>query len=123
MPQRRILVIEDELLIRMCLVDELGRAGYAIEEAETGRAGLARLAEGGIDLVLLDYHLPDTDGLRVLAEIAARHAEVAVVFMSAHASSETTARARLLGARDFIAKPFDMDDVSSRLDRALAPAA
>ena len=65
MPKATILVVDDEPLIRWSLSERLKSEGYAVLEADTGRSALEKLAEG-VDLVLLDYRLPDTDGVAVL---------------------------------------------------------
>src|SRR5262245_32843822 len=75
----RILVVDDEKLIRMSLVEELTRQGFRVFEAETGGAGLQRAAQGDIDLILLDYRLPDMDGLSVLGELAQKFPETLVI--------------------------------------------
>jgi two-component system response regulator AtoC len=119
MANERILVVEDEKLIRMSLVDELARQGYRVEEAETGTAGLARVEEGEIDLVLLDYRLPDIDGIQVLREITAKHPETLVILMTAYSSIENAVQAIKLGAYDYLNKPFDMDEMMIRVRKAL----
>jgi DNA-binding NtrC family response regulator len=119
----RILVVEDENLIRMSLAEELARAGYRVAAAETGAAGLARLDAEEFDLVLLDYRLPDTNGLEVLREIAARRPETLVILMTAYSSIESAVQAIKLGAYDYLNKPFDMDEMALRVAKALETTA
>jgi DNA-binding NtrC family response regulator len=123
MANERILVVDDEKLIRMSLVDELARQGYRVEEAETGGAALAKLAEDEIDLVLLDYRLPDMDGIQVLRDIAARSPDTLVILMTAYSSIENAVQAIKLGAYDYLNKPFDMDEMSVRVKKALETTA
>ena len=68
MPKATILVVDDEALIRWSLTERLKTEEYEVLEADTGRAAMEKLAEG-VDLVLLDYRLPDTDGVAVLRKI------------------------------------------------------
>jgi DNA-binding NtrC family response regulator len=115
----RILVVDDEKLIRMSLVEELTRQGFRAVEADTGAAGLARASEGDIDLVLLDYRLPDMDGLAVLRELSAKHPDVLVILLTAYSSIENAVQAIKLGAYDYLNKPFDMDELTLRVRKAL----
>jgi len=115
----RILIVDDEKLIRMSLVEELTRQGFRTFEAETGGAGLARAAEGDIDLVLLDYRMPDMDGLTVLGELAQKHPDTLVILMTAYSSIDNAVQAIKRGAYDYLNKPFDMDEMVLRVRKAL----
>jgi two-component system, NtrC family, response regulator AtoC len=119
MANERILVVEDEKLIRMSLVDELTRQGYQVYEADTGGAGIAKIDEEPVDLLLLDYRLPDIDGLQVLREVSSKHPETLVILMTAYSSIENAVQAIKLGAYDYINKPFDMDEMIIRIKKAL----
>jgi DNA-binding NtrC family response regulator len=123
MANERILIVEDENLIRMSLSDELTRQGYRVAAAETGAAGLAELERGEADLVLLDYRLPDTDGIQVLREIIGRYPDTLVILMTAYSSIENAVQAIKLGAYDYLNKPFDMDEMAIRVAKALETTA
>src|SRR6186713_2379605 len=118
MPKATILVVDDEALIRWSLTERLHAEGYEVLEADTGRAALEQLPEG-VDLVLLDYRLPDTDGVSVLRKIKEFDQDILVVLLTAYASVETAVEAMKLGAYHFANKPFNLDDVSATVERAL----
>ena len=118
MPKATILVVDDEALIRWSLAERLKAEGYEVLEADTGRAALEKLAEG-VDLVLLDYRLPDTDGVSVLREIKEFDQDILVILLTAFASVETAVEAMKLGAYHFANKPFNLDDVAATVERAL----
>jgi two-component system, NtrC family, response regulator AtoC len=118
MTNATILVVDDEELIRWSLRERLKKDGYQVQEAGTGREALDRFAEG-VDLVLLDYRLPDTDGLSVLREMKRQDPEVLVVLLTSFVSVETAVEAMKLGAYHFANKPFNIDDVASIVERAL----
>jgi DNA-binding NtrC family response regulator len=118
MSQATILVVDDEALIRWSLAERLRSEGYEVLEAETGAAALEKLAEG-VDLVLLDYRLPDTDGVSVLRKIKEFDQDVLVIMLTAYASVETAVDAMKHGAYHFANKPFNLDEVSGTVDRAL----
>ena len=92
MTNATILVVDDEELIRWSLRERLKKDGYQVQEAGTGREALDRFAEG-VDLVLLDYRLPDTDGLSVLREMKRQDPEVLVVLLTSFVSVETAVEA------------------------------
>src|SRR6476620_7536222 len=118
MPKATILVVDDEALIRWSLSERLKSEGYDVLEADTGRAALEQLPEG-VDLVLLDYRLPDTDGVSVLRKIKEFDQDILVVLLTAYASVETAVEAMKLGAYHFADKPFNLDDVAATVARAL----
>jgi DNA-binding NtrC family response regulator len=118
MPNATVLVVDDEALIRWSLAERLKSEGYHVLEAETGRAALEKLPEG-VDLVLLDYKLPDTDGVSVLRKIKEFDQDILVILLTAYASVETAVEAMKLGAYHFANKPFNLDEVMSTVERAL----
>ena len=118
MPKATILVVDDEALIRWSLAERLKAEGYDVLEAETGRAALDKLPEG-VDLILLDYRLPDTDGVTVLRKAKEFDQDILVILLTAYASVETAVEAMKLGAYHFANKPFNLDEVSATVERAL----
>jgi DNA-binding NtrC family response regulator len=102
-----ILIIDDEAAIRESLETLLEFEGYSVESAESAGEGLARLGERSFDLVLLDFALPDRNGLEVLSEIRARDAQLAVIMITAYGTLDNAVRAMQKGATNFIQKPWD----------------
>lgn len=113
-----ILVVDDEQLIRWSLVERLRAEGHEVFEAGTGEEALERAREG-VDLVLLDYKLPDMDGVTVLRRIKELDPDALVILLTAYASVETAVEAMKEGAFHFANKPFDVDDVAFLVARAL----
>ena len=107
---RRVLVVDDELLIRWSLNEGLARAGFEVIEAEDARGALARFAPDAppIDVVVLDLRLPDSADLSVLQRIRELSPATPVIMMTAYGTPETTQDALRLGAREVISKPFDL---------------
>ena len=118
MARSRILVVDDEKLIRWTLRERLAEAGYAVVEAETGTEALL-LAEEGADLVLLDFKLPDLDGLEVLRRLRERHPDTLVILITALATVENAVEAMKRGAWHYLNKPIDLDELLLHVGKAL----
>ena len=118
----RLLVVEDEVALRDSLRRALGRSGHDVVEAESVAAALRLLAEERFDLVLTDIKLKDRSGLELVAEVRRGQPNLRVVVMTAFGSVNVAVDAMRLGADDFLEKPFRMEVVSRRLERALEPA-
>ena len=115
----KILVIEDEKLIRLTLRERLEREGYRVLEAETGESGCLLVDEEEPDLILLDFRLPDIDGVEVLRRIRESHTDSAVILMTAYSTIESAVEAIKLGAYDYLNKPVDHGHLLTRIEKAL----
>jgi two-component system, NtrC family, response regulator AtoC len=118
MAKPTILVVDDERLIRWSLTKRLKAEGYEVLEAETGREALDRLDEG-VDLVLLDYKLPDIDGVTVLRRMKEHDQDILVILLTAYATVETAVEAMKIGAYHFANKPFELEELIGTVERAL----
>ena len=118
MPAPTILVVDDEQLIRWSLKDRLSEQGYRIIEADTAASAISR-SEEGVDLVLLDYKLPDGDGLQVLKKLKERDPDILVILLTAFSSIETAVEAMKHGAYHYANKPFNLDEIALMVDKAL----
>ena len=105
--------------MRMMLREALEEDGYTVEAAGGGRAGVERVQQGGVDLVVSDVKMPDLDGLDMLREIKAVTPSPHVITITAFGSIDTAIRAVKLGAFDYITKPFDVDQLILSVQKAL----
>lgn len=112
-PSLRVLIVEDEALIRWAVAEALRAGGHHVSEAADAAAALRLVAETPqpADVVLLDLRLPDSSDLSLLAAIRARTPSSAVVMMTAHGTQEDAANARALGAFEVVEKPFDVREI------------
>ena len=115
----RILVVDDEHLIRWSLEQNLKKQGYEVVTAASGEDALRLLREDQPDLVLLDIQLPGINGLEVLEKIKEIDEEIIVVMVTAHGGLETAINAMRLGAYDYINKPFNLDEMAIVIKKAL----
>ena len=108
----RVLVVDDEPLIRWSISETLGAAGHQVTEAQDAASALRALADApDTDLVLLDFRLPDSNDLGLLAEIRRVVPAVPVIMMTAFGTPDVTAAALTLGALKVLNKPFNMHDL------------
>jgi DNA-binding NtrC family response regulator len=109
----RVLVVDDEPLICWSLAETLGDTGDIVTEAQSGRAAMRVLHEAAepIDVVLLDYRLPDVHNLSLLSTLHRLSPASRIILMSADATPDLARKALALGASRVITKPIDMRDV------------
>ena len=119
-----VLVVDDELLIRWSLREVLGDHGYSVTEAADGRSAIRTLTagDGPPDVVLLDYRLPDSCDLALLATIRKLVPHARVILMTAYGTPEVIKGAFELGAYRVVSKPFEVDDMAALVDQARSPA-
>ncbi|PYV94910.1 MAG: DNA-binding response regulator [Acidobacteria bacterium] len=115
-----VLIIDDEAGIRESLQTLLEFEGYQVESAASGEEGLSRVDERAFDLVLLDLALPDRNGIDVLAEIRAHHAQLPVIMITAYGTVEKAVTAMQAGATNFVQKPWDNEKLLADVRTAVA---
>jgi two-component system response regulator AtoC len=119
MNKGKILIVDDEKLLRWSLQEAFRTEGFQVEAAETGAEALARIDKEPYDLVLLDIMLPDINGIEVLQKIKQKDPQITVFMMTGHGDIETAVEAMKAGAFDFISKPFNLDEIRIRIERSL----
>ncbi|MCZ8181450.1 MAG: sigma-54 dependent transcriptional regulator [Beijerinckiaceae bacterium] len=116
----RILVVEDDRMVRRALVEWLGIAGHHVIEAEDGATALAQLPQASPELVLSDIRMPGLSGLDLLARIRAVDPDLPVVLVTGHGDVPMAVAAMQGGAHDFVTKPYDPDHLAAIIARGLA---
>ena len=118
MSKGRVLVIDDEDIVRTSCSRTLVPEGYETELSRNGVDGLEILEKGGVDLVLTDLKMPDMDGIEVLRNIKNRWPEVEVIIVTGYQTVDTAVKAIKLGAFDYIEKPFTPDVLVAAVEKA-----
>jgi DNA-binding NtrC family response regulator len=118
----RVLVVDDEALIRWTLAETLAERGYFVKEAGDAGTALQAIQESTdpFDVILLDYRLPDSKDLNLLSEIKRLAPATQVIMVTAHGSPELAEKATALGAYAMISKPFEVESLAALVERARA---
>src|ERR1700730_12283571 len=114
-----ILIVDDEHGMRQFLTDLFQRDGHSIRVAENGQRAMELLRQQAVDVIISDVKMPDMGGIDLLRVARELHPEIEVIMMTAFASEDTAHEAFLLGAFDFVHKPFDNEVLKEKVARAL----
>src|SRR2546429_1703829 len=113
----RLLLVDDEPALLFTLSQLLKSRGLEAVLARSGKEALAKLE--GVDGVVTDYSMPEMEGVQLLRAIHERDESLPVVMLTAHGSEKVAVRAMKSGAYEYVTKPFDIDEISLVIDRAL----
>ncbi len=111
MTPMQALIVDDNETMREAMAQILARLPISVVQAADGESALAALSERSFDLVVTDYRMPGMNGLQVLKEIKNINPEIDVVIITAYGTIETAVEALKVGARDYITKPADLDEL------------
>jgi two-component system NtrC family response regulator len=117
MERATILIVEDEETQRSLLSGLLQKEGYTVEEAGNGANAIDLFRTKTIDLVLLDFKLPDMDGLAILKGVKEINPEVEIIMITAYGSIENAVNALKAGASEYLTKPIDLDDLLFKIKK------
>nr|NJM01363.1 response regulator [Desulfobacula sp.] len=116
-PIKKILVVDDEISVRMVLVKALTKAGFCCGEAESGEAAMTRIEDEAFDLVISDISMPGMDGMELLKKVKPIHPEMDFIMMTGYASDYSYVDIMEAGASDYMTKPFSMNSALARINR------
>ncbi|MGD0714406.1 MAG: response regulator transcription factor [Gaiellaceae bacterium] len=118
-PGQRILVVDDEPSIVDAVATALRYEGFEVDEALTGRAALSAVTQREPDLIVLDWMLPDLDGIEVGRRLRERGFKTAILFLTAKDSTENKVEALRAGGDDYVTKPFSLAEIVARVQAIL----
>ena len=115
---KKVLVAEDEESIREFIVINLTRSGYNVEQAENGAVALEKFSqdETGFDVAILDVMMPGIDGFQVCKELRNRNGGIGIIMLSAKTQEMDKVTGLMLGADDYVTKPFSPSELLARVD-------
>jgi DNA-binding NtrC family response regulator len=108
---KHLLLVEDEAPLRQAIADQLGDRGYHVEQAESGEAAIARLADFAFDIIITDLRLPGVDGSAVIEAAVARYPDIIAIVVTGYGTVKDAVEAIKRGASDFVSKPFQIDEL------------
>jgi DNA-binding NtrC family response regulator len=117
--QKHLLLVEDESALREAIAEQLGDRGYQVEQADSGEAALAKLADFAFDIIITDLRLPGIDGSAVLDAAVERYPHIVAIVVTGYGTVKDAVEAIKRGAWDFVSKPFQIDELLHVLDSAL----
>jgi len=117
-PVSRVLVVDDEPLIRWSLSEALTDLGHEVEEAGDGRGAVERMSKSSFDVVLLDFRLPDSNDLSLFSQLRGLSPDARIILMTAYGTAEMLDQALALGAFSVVHKPFEIGEMASLVSRA-----
>jgi len=116
---RHLLLVEDESALREAVAEQLTDRGYHVEQADSGETAVARLADFAFDIILTDLRLPGIDGSAVVEAAVERYPDIIAIVITGYGTVKDAVDAIKRGARDFVSKPFQIDELLHVLDSAL----
>jgi DNA-binding NtrC family response regulator len=116
---KHLLLVEDEAALRQAIAEQLTDRGYQVEQADSGEAAVAKLAEFAFDVIVTDLRLPGIDGSAVVDAAVERYPEIVVIVVTGYGTVKDAVGAIKRGAWDFVNKPFQIDELLHVLDAAL----
>ncbi|MGB8263918.1 MAG: response regulator, partial [Dehalococcoidales bacterium] len=117
--EQKILIVDDEITIRLLLHQKMTQQGYHCEEVSSSEEALLKLSSYPADLVMLDMKMPGKSGMDLLPELKTGYPGIAVIMATAVAESNLAIRCMRLGADDYITKPFNLDEVVMCVEKVL----
>jgi CheY-like chemotaxis protein len=119
---KRILVVDDESILRVTLTAELKKEGYTVSSAGDGDIAIEMLQTEYFDLILLDIKMPNVDGYEVLRFVKQKHPTTKVIVLTGYGDLRNALDSKGLGADSFVGKPYEFADLLSTIQRVLKDA-
>jgi DNA-binding NtrC family response regulator len=116
---KHLLLVEDEAPLRQAIAEQLSDRGYHVEQAESGEAAIARLADFAFDIIVTDLRLPGVDGSAVIEAAVARYPDIIAIVVTGYGTVKDAVEAIKRGASDFVSKPFQIDELLHVLGSSL----
>jgi len=119
--KKNVLIVDDETVVRKGISRALQKRGMSTQTAKSGQIALDLLNDQPFDLVLLDIHMPDMDGIQILKQIRTKHPNTEVIMITGYPTIDSAVHCVKLGALDYLVKPFRLDDLEAALNKTGRP--
>jgi len=115
----KVLIVDDEEIIKKLLVSLLSKHGHHCETAKNGLESLVKMKDHSFDAVITDIVMPQMDGITLTKKLANSHPDLPIMIMTGHAQEHSAGQAIAAGAREFIKKPFPLEEFTLRFDKMM----
>ncbi len=119
--KKNVLIVDDESVVRKGISRALQKRGMSTKSAESGQTALNLLKDQPFDLVLLDIHMPDMDGIQILQQIRTKYPKTEAIMITGYPTIDSAVHCVKLGALDYLVKPFRLDDLEAALNKTGRP--
>jgi len=116
----KILIVDDSSTMRRIIINTLSRIGYSdVVEGEHGKAGLEKLAQGGIEMIITDWNMPEMDGLEFVNAVRGQNSSIPILMVTTNAAKEDIVAALQAGVNNYVVKPFTPETLKEKIESLL----
>ena len=116
----KILVVDDSPTMRRIIIGNLSRMGHTdVVEGDNGRSGLEKLGQGGVNLIITDWDMPEMDGLTFVRTVRGQDPTLPILMVTTHAAKEDILQALEAGVNTYVVKPFTQESLKAKIDSLL----
>jgi two-component system chemotaxis response regulator CheY len=116
----KILVVDDSSTMRRIIINTLSRIGYTnVVEADHGKSGLEKLAQGGVEMIITDWNMPEMDGLEFVGVVRSSDGNIPILMVTTNAAKEDIVSALQAGVNNYVVKPFTPETLKEKIESLL----
>ncbi len=116
----KILIVDDSSTMRRIIINTLSRIGYTdVVEAEHGKAGLEKLNQGGVEMIITDWNMPEMDGLEFVQTVRGQNPNIPILMVTTNAAKEDIVQALQSGVNNYVVKPFTPETLKEKIESLL----
>ena len=116
----KILVVDDSSTMRRIIINTLSRIGYSdVVEGENGKQGLDKLNQGGVEMIITDWNMPEMDGLEFVQHVRGNNPSIPILMVTTNAAKEDIVQALQSGVNNYVVKPFTPETLKEKIESLL----
>jgi two-component system, chemotaxis family, chemotaxis protein CheY len=116
----KILIVDDSSTMRRIIINTLSRIGYSdVVEADNGKSGLEKLGQGGVEMIITDWNMPEMDGLEFVQTVRGQNPNIPILMVTTNAAKEDIVQALQSGVNNYVVKPFTPDTLKEKIESLL----
>ena len=116
----KILIVDDSSTMRRIIINTLSRIGYTdVVEGENGKSGLEKLGQGGVEMIITDWNMPEMDGLEFVKTVRGSNPSIPILMVTTDAAKEDIVEALQAGVNNYVVKPFTPDTLKEKIESLL----